>query len=372
MWSCISRRRSGVAGRRSPRRSPVGAPHVVAFVLGEDEAGDPVAVDVLEAAGEQVQQRVARHAADQPVELVGDRLPLLARQAEVVALERLARAAPAARGRPGRRPVRPSSTPGPAERPSPSAGRPASPGSRGSRCGRNRCCRRRRPRGRRRARGGSDQALDLEHAAGPRAARRPADAEALQHLRLGGQRGAGLEVAVDDVADDLPGHLRGELLVRRGFPSVRRRRGPLTTPTLLRAPALARVLAPRTRRTSPRRRGRRARRDLQAPSGSAPESSCLTGTSSSLPVSVRGTAGTATTSSGTWRGEQARRSRRAISSPSPASSSAPGREDQEERHAAVGGGRRGKARRPPARPRSPRSRAAPRRSRRCRCGSRRG
>ena len=45
-------------------------------------------------------------------------------------------------------------------------------------------------------------------------------------------------------------------------------------------------------------------------SGAWPISNRLTGTSRSLPVSVRGTAGTSTIASGTWRGEQSARMRR--------------------------------------------------------------
>ena len=77
--------------------------------------------------------------------------------------------------------------------------------------------------------------------------------------------------------------------------------------------------------------GDRTRWPRPPPAG-GPERSRLTGTSIFLPVSVRGTAGTATISSGTWRCESAVRIAPLIRARVASSSSTPVGEDDEQRH----------------------------------------
>ncbi len=67
----------------------------------------------------------------------------------------------------------------------------------------------------------------------------------------------------------------------------------------------------------------------------------MTGTSSTLPDSVRGTAAIWRISLGTWRGEQSSRTRRRIVATSSSVSDCPVGEHDEQRHPAVGRRSRG-------------------------------
>ena len=79
---------------------------------------------------------------------------------------------------------------------------------------------------------------------------------------------------------------------------------------------------------------------LAACSGGVPVRIRFTGTSSTLPASVRGTSAISKTASGTWRGEQSSRIRRLISPVSSSSSVVAVGEHHEQRHPALGPGLR--------------------------------
>ena len=98
--------------------------------------------------------------------------------------------------------------------------------------------------------------------------------------------------------------------------------------------------SPRARRSSRAPRGWRASRATAACSGGVPVRIRFTGTSSTLPESVRGTSAIAKTSSGTWRGEHCSRIRRPISRVSSSVELGALAQDDEQRHPALGAGPR--------------------------------
>ena len=91
-------------------------------------------------------------------------------------------------------------------------------------------------------------------------------------------------------------------------------------------------LGPRIARTTVRRPDLPSRRTRRPRPAARPWSRRLTGTSIFLPLSVRGIAGTATISSGTWRGESCARIAVLIRAFSASSSSTPSAQDHEQRH----------------------------------------